>query len=104
MSSGNKWNSRPRHRVLSDRHGASGSETHRVGVEPVLTIDELAALAKVSRRTIERAIACGRLRVVHLSPRIVRIPQEAAAAYLGGVDEAAVVAGGDTVHAFIFPT
>jgi hypothetical protein len=54
----------------------------------------------VSRRTIERAIADGRVRVVHLSPRAVRIPQQAAAAYLGGVDEAAVLVGGGTVHSF----
>lgn len=73
--------------------------TQRVGLEPVLTIDELAALAKVSRRTIERAIADGRLRVVHLSPRAVRITQQAAAAYLAGVDET-VDSGGGTVHAF----
>jgi excisionase family DNA binding protein len=76
--------------------------TQCVGLEPVLTIAELAALAKVSRRTIERAIADGRLGAVHLSPRVVRIPQQAAAAYLAGVDEAAGAAGG-TVHAFTPP-
>jgi excisionase family DNA binding protein len=65
----------------------------RVGLEQVLTIDELAALAKVSRRTIERAIADGRLRVVHLSPRAVRIPRSSAAAFLEGESELE----GDTV-------
>jgi excisionase family DNA binding protein len=84
---------------VSSRHGIRNGETQRVGLEPVLTIDELAALAKVSRRTIERAIADRRLRVVHLSPRSVRIPQQAAAAYLAGVDEA-VDSGGGNVHAF----
>jgi excisionase family DNA binding protein len=58
----------------------------RVGLEPRLTIDELARLAKVSRRTIERVIAEGRLRVVHLSPRAVRIPRSSAADYLDGLD------------------
>ena len=56
----------------------------RVGLEPVYTIDEIAQLAKVSRRTIERAIADGRIRVVHLSPRTVRIEQSEAVSYLKG--------------------
>jgi excisionase family DNA binding protein len=58
----------------------------RVGLEPHLTIEELAALANVSRRTIERAIADGRVAVKHLSPRMVRITRSSAAAYLAGVE------------------
>jgi hypothetical protein len=54
----------------------------RVGVEPSLTINELAALARVSRRTFERRIAAKDIRVTHLSPRCVRIPLSSAAAFL----------------------
>jgi excisionase family DNA binding protein len=64
----------------------------RVGLEPLLTIEELALLARVSRRTIERAIADGRIEVRHLSPRAVRITRSSAAAYLGSdADDAATV-------------
>ena len=50
----------------------------------LLTIEELAGLAKQSRRTIERRIAAGELRVVHLSARAVRIPLAEAERYLAG--------------------
>jgi excisionase family DNA binding protein len=50
----------------------------------LLTIDELAARARESRRTIQRRIAAGELEVIRLSPRSVRIPRTAAARYLQG--------------------
>jgi hypothetical protein len=50
--------------------------------EELLTIAELAALSKESRRTIERRIASGVIPVVHLSSRAVRITHEAATLYL----------------------
>lgn len=48
----------------------------------LLTIDEMAALAKESRSTIKRRIRAGQLRVVHLSARSVRIRAGDASAYL----------------------
>lgn len=55
----------------------------RVGLEPLITVDEFATLARVSRRTAERWIADGRLKAEHLSPRAVRIRLGVAAAFLG---------------------
>jgi len=70
----------------------------RVGLEPMLTLDELALLAKASRRSIERAVAAKRLRVVHLSPRMVRVPLSSATAFLDGVEERDLGAAGATVR------
>jgi hypothetical protein len=58
----------------------------RVGLDPMLTIDELALLAHQSRRTIERRIADGTIEVKHYSARCVRIPRASAAAYLATAD------------------
>jgi excisionase family DNA binding protein len=69
----------------------------RVGLEPLLTLDELALLAKVHRRTIERAVAEGRVRIVHLSPRAVRVRRSSAAAYLDGLG-ADLGGEGATIH------
>jgi excisionase family DNA binding protein len=51
----------------------------------LLTVDELAALARESRRTIQRRIAAGELEVVRLGPRHVRIAADVAARYLAGM-------------------
>jgi hypothetical protein len=59
----------------------------RVGLEPMLTIAELAGLAHQSRRTIERRIADGTIEVKRYSPRCVRIPRESAAAYLASEED-----------------
>ncbi|HKE79043.1 MAG TPA: helix-turn-helix domain-containing protein [Solirubrobacteraceae bacterium] len=50
----------------------------------LLTVDELAARSRESRRTIQRRIAAGDIDVVRLSPRTIRIPRAAAARYLHG--------------------
>jgi excisionase family DNA binding protein len=81
---------------VSERPDSLDELAARVGLEPLLTIDEVAALAQVSRRTVERHIAERRVRVVHLSARAVRISRSSAAAYLEG--EPAPVAEGVTVH------
>jgi excisionase family DNA binding protein len=54
----------------------------RTGLEPLLTLDELAALAGESRRTIERRIREGRIPVKRLGPRSVRVTAAAARRYL----------------------
>jgi excisionase family DNA binding protein len=59
----------------------------RVGLEPMMTIDELAMLARQSRRTIERRIADGTIEVKHYGARCVRISRESAATYLASADE-----------------
>ena len=56
----------------------------------LLTIAELAALSKESRRTIERRIAAGELEVIHLSRRAVRITPESAARYLHSAEESTI--------------
>ncbi len=48
----------------------------------LLTIAEMAALSRESRRTIERRISDGKIEVVRLSRRAVRIPRESAVRYL----------------------
>ena len=46
--------------------------------EPLWTLDDLAAKAQVSRRTVERWVAAGDVEVEHLGARVVRIrPDEA---------------------------
>lgn len=47
------------------------------------TLDELAQLAKLSRRQLERDVAAGRLRVVHLG-RSTRVPRVEVERYLAG--------------------
>jgi excisionase family DNA binding protein len=69
----------------------------RTGLQPMLTIDELAALAHQSRRTIERRIAEGRIEVKRYSARCVRIPRDAAAAYLAA-ERAATVLPPPSIH------
>jgi hypothetical protein len=59
----------------------------RVGLWPMLTTAELAALAHQSRRTIERRIADGTIEVKRYSPRCVRIPHKSAAAYLASAGD-----------------
>jgi excisionase family DNA binding protein len=56
----------------------------------MLTIDELATLARQSRRTIERRIADGTIEVKRYSPRCIRIPRESAATYLAVDDGGSV--------------
>lgn len=46
-------------------------------LEELNTIDEVAAFAKVSRRTVERAIKTGRIEVFRPSPRRPRISKRA---------------------------
>ena len=48
----------------------------------LLTLDELAFLARESKRTIERRVAAGEIEVVHLGPRTVRVTSTEAERYL----------------------
>jgi excisionase family DNA binding protein len=68
----------------------------RVGLEPMLTIDELAALAHQSRRTIERRIAEGVIEAKRYSA-CVRISRENAAAYLASAGPSGTVRA-PTIH------
>lgn len=54
-------------------------------VQRLLTVPELAGLARQSRRTIDRRIAAGDIKVVRLGPRTPRITREEAARYLSGL-------------------
>jgi hypothetical protein len=69
------------------KDGDNSDVRARVGLEPMLTIDELASLAHQSRRTIERRIAEGVIEVKHYSARCVRISRRNAAAYLASADD-----------------
>ena len=68
--------------VVTERPDSLEELAARVGLEPMMTLDELAALSKESRRTLERRVEQKRLRVVHLSARAVRVSRSSAAAYL----------------------
>jgi len=53
----------------------------------LMKLSELAALTTISRRTLERHIASGALRVVHLSRRCVRVMPGEARAWLERFEE-----------------
>jgi hypothetical protein len=53
----------------------------RHSADDLLTIRNVVRLATVSERTIRRDIAAGRLRVVRLTPRAIRVPRAAALTY-----------------------
>jgi hypothetical protein len=86
MARSGDMSDRPTAAELLETPGATELSA-RVGLDPMLTIDELAMLAHQSRRTIERRISDGTLEVKHLSPRCVRIPLKSAAAYLASADD-----------------
>lgn len=67
----------------------------RTGLEPLLTLDELAVLSGESRRTIERRVREGRIPVKRLGSRTVRVSAAAARGYLAGEPGAAAVEGGN---------
>lgn len=56
---------------------------------PLLTTAEVAARLRVSRRTVERLIAAGRLRVLRTSPGRVVIEERELDAYLAAQRRAA---------------
>ena len=61
--------------------------------DELVTINDLAARAQVSRRTVERRITDGTLEVVKLGTRIVRVTGSSAEKWLAGdtpTDEANV--------------
>ncbi len=74
------------------------SHVQNVRVERLYTIDQVAEFAQQSRRTIERRIADGTIRVRRFSARCVRIPESAVWAYLEQGGEAP--SEGGTVIAF----
>ena len=53
-----------------------------------LTLDEVADLLRVSRRTVEREIAAGRIRALHIRRRVV-VTEKELAAYLAAAHRAA---------------
>lgn len=69
--------------------------TELTGLEPLLTLDELAALSGESRRTIERRVMAGHIRVVRLSSRTVRVSSAEAQRYLDGVSQLRLVVAGE---------
>lgn len=55
----------------------------------LLTLDDVAERLTVSRRTVERLVALGRIRVVHPSPGRVRVEPREVDAYLAAIRKAA---------------
>lgn len=55
----------------------------------LLTLDAVAHRLTVSRRTVERLIAAGRIRAVHPSPGLVRVDAREVDAYLAAIRRAA---------------
>lgn len=55
----------------------------------LLTLDELAAELRVSRRTVERLIHLGRIRVVHPSPGRTAVETRELEAYRAAIRRAA---------------
>lgn len=51
----------------------------------LLTMDQLAERLHVSRRTVERLVRQGRIRVVRPSPGTVRVEEREVAAYLASL-------------------
>lgn len=51
-------------------------------VRRLLTVDELAAQARIDPHIVRRDIALGELRAVHVGKRCVRVPHETARTYL----------------------
>lgn len=54
-----------------------------------LTLSEVAERLRVSRRTVERLVASGRIRVIHPSPGRVLVEERELAAYLAALRRAA---------------
>lgn len=54
-----------------------------------LRLDEVAERLDVSRRTVERLIAAGRIRVIHPSPGRVRVERRELDAYMASLRRAA---------------
>lgn len=52
----------------------------------LLTLDELAAILRVSRRTVQRLIEAGRIRVVHPSPGRTLVTQREKDAYVASLE------------------
>ena len=52
------------------------------------TIAETAAALRVSKRTVGRLIATGKLRVIRMSCHLVRVPAEALQQLIGQTDDA----------------
>jgi excisionase family DNA binding protein len=63
--------------------------------DELLTIAQLAMIAQVSRRTLEQHIHDGRLKVVRLGYRTVRIHPEEARRWLEGQDDSAAGGGAE---------
>ncbi len=55
----------------------------------LLTLDEAAGRLRVSRRTVERLVARGRIRAVHPSPGRTAIEQRELEAYIATIRRAA---------------
>ena len=55
----------------------------------LLTLADVALALSVSRRTVERLVAAGRIRVVRPSPGVVRVEPRELDAYLAAIRRAA---------------
>jgi len=55
------------------------------GVEPLLTVAQVAAILNLSRRSTYRLIEQGRLRPVHPTPRTVRVTCDEVRMFLGAL-------------------
>jgi excisionase family DNA binding protein len=51
----------------------------------LLTLDEVAAILRISRRSVHRLIAAGRIRVVHPSPGRTLVTQREVDAYVASL-------------------
>lgn len=60
-----------------------------MGEPALLTVSEAATVLTVSRRTVERLIKAGRIRVVHPSPGRIAITDRELQAYIAAVVRAA---------------
>ena len=65
------------------------NQTAQIGEKPNPTINEAAAELGVSRRFLEKEIAAGKLPVVRLSARCIRIRRATLTAYLNAREVAA---------------
>jgi excisionase family DNA binding protein len=68
------------------RHKAVGSDESERALDPVNTVEEVAAFAKVSPRTVMRAIAAGKLHALRAGAQL-RITEGAVWAWLKAHDE-----------------
>ena len=52
------------------------------GEQRLLTLDDAARALSISRRTLDRLVAAGDIRTIHVSPRVVRVEVDEVERYL----------------------